>query len=395
MAAAPGTPGNWAVPVINGYKLDTDIEGIQRDYTFKELEVFFQNTGIKQRGPGIFEPQITIKGFREHGIGLISAHELLKKAGVGSANDVEMDVLLPLGMNATPTVGDICEIGIATELTYKAPGPHDQWLRNEIQFKSRGKRTPPFPLLFYRSDNAAQTATNYSTTPYDDSADASAGTTVGFLAACGITLPTGVQSTGNYTISGNVADADIATVTIASNPAIIYRFKTTPAAINDVRIGASGLASMQNLFNAIIGSVSTSGASLSYFPGTSAVDLTQVNVAINSTTGQITFTAIATGTGPNAWTLTKTSTALTATTFAGGVAGDTYNVTVSSSTSSGGSYTQLAAFNGVGATRQVLTNEIALGTVINEFIKWTVTLASGAGTQALGLMLAGGRWWTL
>lgn len=63
-----------------------------------------------------------------------------------------------------------------------------------------------------------------------------------------------------------------------------------------------------------------------------------------------------------------------------GVTGtDTYNITVKSATSSGGSFSTLATFSGVGNALGSFYSVISVGTTVNRYKKVNVALASGTG----------------
>jgi hypothetical protein len=82
--------------------------------------------------------------------------------------------------------------------------------------------------------------------------------------------------------------------------------------------------------------------------------------------------------------------------MSGGVAGDTYNVTLGSATSSGGSYTTLVTWSGIGAVVGAFYSEIAIATTINRYLRLTFTLASGAGTaQTFAGMAMFGRFFNI
>lgn len=119
--------------------------------------------------------------------------------------------------------------------------------------------------------------------------------------------------------TNNVADGN--TITIGSK---VYQFKDTPAAINDVQIGASADASFSNLVAAINGS-GTPGTE--YFEGTVA-DLNVTSSAVASHV--ITLTAITAGAEGNLIALAKSGTYITlsAATLGGGTGGLVENMTI-------------------------------------------------------------------
>src|SRR5262249_15525958 len=152
--------------------------------------------------------------------------------------------------------------------------------------------------------------------------------------------------------------------------------------------GANTAASILNLFMAMTGSqgaFNAAGVGVNYAAGTVPIPqnlLTGlVTVSAPSSTNVITLTAMATGTAANAYSLVATVNASThlsvsGATMAGGVAGDPYNVVLASATSSGGSYTTIATLNGIGNVINAYRLDVATGVTINEWLKWTITLAS-------------------
>lgn len=80
------------------------------------------------------------------------------------------------------------------------------------------------------------------------------------------------RATGTISLPGsNVADGDTLTFTYTINNALVtltYRFKTTPAVANDIKIGATPAATITNLIAAM---VSGDGSGASYFANTKPV----------------------------------------------------------------------------------------------------------------------------
>lgn len=124
---------------------------------------------------------------------------------------------------------------------------------------------------------------------------------------------TAVAATDTLTSNNtNVSDGD--TVTIQGTA---YRFKNTLAQIGDIKIGASADATLTSLAKAING---TGVAGTDMFTGTPA----DPNVSSSTVSAHaLTFTALVTGTGGNAYTLATTAVTLTpgGATFSGGVTG--------------------------------------------------------------------------
>lgn len=119
----------------------------------------------------------------------------------------------------------------------------------------------------------------------------------------------GTAATGVLTFSANLDDND--TLTIGSR---VYRFKNTPAAINDIKIGTTKAASIVNL-NATIDGSGTPGTE--YYTGT----LPHADVVITGIVADVvSFRAARTGAAGNLVTTTDSSAHLVwgATTLIGG-----------------------------------------------------------------------------
>ncbi len=119
----------------------------------------------------------------------------------------------------------------------------------------------------------------------------------------------GTAATGVLTFSANLDDND--TLTIGSR---VYRFKNTPAAINDIKIGGNKAASIVNL-NATIAGTGTPGTE--YYIGT----LPHADVVITGIVADVvSFRAARTGAAGNLVTTTDSSAHLVwgATTLIGG-----------------------------------------------------------------------------
>lgn len=120
-------------------------------------------------------------------------------------------------------------------------------------------------------------------------------------------------ATGSIINDGtNVSDNDTATINGRA-----YRFKTTPVALYDVKIGASASVSIQNLVLAI----NNAGGSGNYFPGiVASLYVTAAYSGISNPTANL--TAITPGTAANAYTLAKSAAHLSVSgaTLSGGTA---------------------------------------------------------------------------
>ena len=142
------------------------------------------------------------------------------------------------------------------------------------------------------------------------------------VAAVGTITSSGACAPGDYAVGTLTSDAtapsDGETVTVGATGGtqIIYRYKTTPIAINDVAIGASAAIALANLKKAINGTGLGDGTD--YFAGTvPSPDI--IASTLTTTTILVAFRVI--GTGGNAYTTTETSAHLSwgGGTLAGGV----------------------------------------------------------------------------
>jgi len=139
------------------------------------------------------------------------------------------------------------------------------------------------------------------------------GSFLDILDACLVNGYGGGFATGSITSDGvNVSDGD--TVTIGSRT---YTFRTTRAAINDVLIGASAAASLQNL----AGTINAYNLTTAYFAGTAGhADVWAPTISATV----VTLQARVAGTAGNSLVLTRSSTHLTVSgsgTLTGGASG--------------------------------------------------------------------------
>lgn len=390
------TPGNFARVLVSGYEVTGDSQQIGYSHIYTDNKSMAQNVGVEGHAPGAFDPTFNYNGYARRGNGAITAHNLLFPTGLGGTNDTEYLISAVLGNNAAPTVGDVGVLFDGKLLNYQRQNPIAGLMTFQGAFKSYGKRMPPFPVMLY-DNSAIKTATNFSTTPYDDGAETASGTTLGGVAVLQVYNPTGTAATGSISLSGIPSDGDSFTLVIGG-VTYTYTFKTSPSAAGHVLIGASASTAILNLYYAMVGSQIGLSAG-AYFAGTVSIPQFLISALVFVSTptvaNVINLRAAVTGTAANAYSLSKSGVNLvvSAATMSGGVAGDTYNVTWASATTSGGAYTTYATMNGVGATWQAIRTEIAVGTAINEWHKLTFTLASGAGTsQVFAAMAMFGRW---
>lgn len=137
-------------------------------------------------------------------------------------------------------------------------------------------------------------------------ADDSAHREAGYILLSRIT--NGVAATGSLAFTANPSDAD--TVTIAN---VTYRFKSTMAAANDVKIGANLAATLTSLVKTVNG---TGTAGTDNYTGTK--DLAAILTAsVSSST--VTLTANEAGIVGNYYSLASSDANAVATAFAGGV----------------------------------------------------------------------------
>lgn len=383
--------GNFGRIIVNGYDITSDAQNLTHNHKHAANNGMPYNIGIKQAAPGIFDPSLSLdNGFRRHGQGAINAHNLFSPSSADNTTDIEFAIAELLGEDRTPAAGDIAMAFIGSLASYKPKNPRNGALGFDAKFEPRGQRVPPVLQILYM-DTAIKTATNFNTTPIDDGAE-SVDTLLGGFYMLQVLSPTGVAATGVLSASGQPSDADSFTLVINSIT-YTYTFKTAITAAGHVLIGGSLTATLQNLWAAMVGTIADSGTK--YYAGTTPIDTAQCYVGLPTTTS-ITITAWVTGTAANAWTLARSGAnlAVSAANFAGGVAGDTYDVAFQAATSSGGSYGSLATLSGVGATRRAYYGEIDAGTTISRYLRNNILKASGAGTTQTwsGVMLFG-RWY--
>ncbi len=375
------TPGNFAKSYINGYDLTQDSTQLGFTSAFGDNRTMAQNTGIEQHAPGVYMPSLSYNGYKRYGQGAITAHNLLYPSGIGGSNDTEFIQTHLLGNNAAPAIGDGAVMMVSTLLDFKGPKNYTGQLEFSSQFRGRGVRMPLGVLI---QDSAV--ANTVTSAVYDDGAE-SVDTVLGAAAILQIYTPTGIAATGTITFGGLPSDAD--TVEVNS---VVYTFKNTLAAANQVKIGATAAATAQNLFSALTGGL---GVGTAYYTGTTPVASTII-VSLPSASNVITLTAAATGTAANAYTLLETATNVTvsgAGTLAGGVAGDTAVIKIQHATASGGSYTDLITFTANGTSRTAEYGSVAIGTTIQRYLKVVATLS--AGNHVLGFNVCFGRWFNL
>ena len=141
---------------------------------------------------------------------------------------------------------------------------------------------------------------------------------------------TGANATGTLLFNANPADGD--TVTINCGSSQVYRFKTTIALMNDVKLDTTLALTLGHFVTALdqTGVAGTTSAA-DYYTGTAGL----VNAAgVITSSGLVTITALAVGTAANAYTLAVSNASATtgvtksAATLLGGVAASVATDTV-------------------------------------------------------------------
>src|SRR5690349_9511116 len=164
------TRGEWERTLVNGQELTGDLQGSTYKHSHLAIPVPGENIGYLPYSPGRQDLDLGLtNGYRRRGQGAQTAHNLLSPSGVGNVNDTEFLFCVPRGSNAAPAVGDVGYMGSFTRLPYTKKDALEQVQRFDSSFKARGKLSPPFPVLIY-DGTGLKTATNFSSTPYDDGA---------------------------------------------------------------------------------------------------------------------------------------------------------------------------------------------------------------------------------
>lgn len=384
-----GTQGNYARPVVNGIEFDQQGNEVNYAPAYKDVPVPFQNIGIKQHTSGYQQSKLTLSGFKRTGNQMYTAHSLLSPSGSGNTNDTKFVVDVPLGMNATPAVGDYVAWGTWTLGEYTRGRQVGDKQTFNAPFSQRGERHPLYGRLLYFGSFSASSLVG---TPVQVS---SAALALGGVAHLHVLTPTGTAATGSLGASGLPSDGDNFVVTIGGM-AYTYTFKTLPSAAGHVLIGGTAAACMANLYYAMIGSP-VGLITASYYTGTTPIpqDLSTALVIASYTVGgtSITLTAVNTGIAANSYTLVKSGTNLTVSgaTMSGGVAGETITVTIQTATTSGGSYTTNGTFTLGNAARAGERIEIAIGTTLNMWARVNITKSGSANT--IGLLVSYSPFW--
>lgn len=171
----------------------------------------------------------------------------------------------------------------------------------------------------------------------------------------------GSAAVGKLAFAANPADGD--TVTISS---VVYRFKTTPAQANDIKLGSAVADTIASLEKTINGE---GEEGVDYFAGTTT-PLTLVTASTSGST--ITLTAQENGIEGNSIALASSDANVTVTAFAGGVNEVAYNPTFAhafTQSTEGDSYAQVG---GEGVFAGILVNPKMYANYLN--LKPTLTL---------------------
>lgn len=368
----------------NGYDLTNDTQDVDIQHLFGSTGPTPQNVGIEEYGVGLFDPRFNLAGLRKSGQGVLTAYNLFtnqQSGGLGLNYATEHVVSVMIGNGQYPgAVGDPAYMFDGSVFDFPDNPALADLFKFNVPMMPRGKRGLGGKVLgaWGNSPNEAAPATGTLTGGIlDRGSHAASGTSKGGVLHLQVLQPSGAQAAGTVTLTTNPSDGDTCSVNGTT-----YRFKTTIAQANDVALGATSAATALNFFQALIGSVTGAGTggSAAYYTGTTPVPPGTITVSKPSS-NVVNFTAVAYGTAGNAYTLAKTGANITVSgaTFSGGAAGDSYTVTVASSTTSGGAYTTFLTFTStlqaLGAERQ----EIAVGTLINRYVK--VTASTGGSTN--------------
>lgn len=363
------TEGNFGRVFYNGYEGTGDSTDIAYTHEYISNPTMPQNVGVAQFAPGPFKPALQVAGYRRGPQNLLSLHNTLSPPATISTDPPYVFTAL-LGNDASPVAGDMAIMMYGTLLDYSTQNKVEGVQGFSASMMARGLRAPLGNLMV---DSQGVSGTIVST-PFDRGASASLGTSLGGVAHLHIYSPSGVAASGSVSLTGVPADADTHVIN-----GVTYTYKTVPIAINQIKIGATAYATALNLYAALVGSKTQSG--VGYFAGTTVIAST-IRVAPPTAAAVIALTYTLTGVAGNAITLTKAGAnlAVSGATLTGGVAGDTYTIIVASATTSGGAYTTLATFAANGTIATGERQEIAIGVLINEFIKVTATASGSTST---------------
>lgn len=381
------THGNYARIFVKGVEFDSQGNEVNWQPSYKGNPLLSQNIGVRQDAPGYQTNNLDLTGYKRTGFGEFNAHALLSQSGVGSIADIEFISTVALGYKVFTVPGDYAVMFAGTLDKYERKTSKDGYQTFAASFRSRARRTPVLGTLLHIGD-----ITVASTTTVGISVGVG---TNGAVAQLQVYKATGTKATGTLSASGIPSNLDNFVVTIGG-VVYTYTFKTAIAAVGDVLIGASAIASMRNLYYAMVGSP-PGLTTASYFPGTVPIPQ-MINDALVFITNPdnsavITLTAKNNGAAANAYTLVKTGTNLVVSgaTMAGGAAGETVTVLVQTATTQGGSYTTVATFVLDGTVQDAERIEIVSSTVLSQWARISVT--KSAALQTIGLNVAYGPFW--
>jgi len=360
-----------------------------------KIPVMNQNVGYDAFGVGAHDQSAALAIYRSAPSPYAATgHNLFAQPMIqtlGGADDLAYIMSILYGYNASPQAGDMVGMLAGSNMNYD-PQPINQTdlFKANVALAARGLRGGVGRLIHIQEPGLL-TGTITSAF-YDRGAAAASGTTKGCFAQLQCTSPSGVQATNTLTVNVNPADGDTATIGDGVTT-LVYRYKTVIIAANDILIGGTTAATALNTYYAMIGSQASGVKGVSYFAGTARLPATMT--VAKPAANILTLTAVLYGTGPNAYTLARTGTGLVVggATFTGGLAGDSYVVTLQSATTSGGAYTAFLTFvstlQQIGAERLEILPSV--GTTVNRFIKAIAT--TGGTTNKPGFNIALKMYW--
>lgn len=378
------TKGDWGRVLVNGTDLYQKTTSAPFNHKLAKIATQPDNVGIAQFVPGMFDPTLSVAGYRGPANPFAGdAHNILglNGAGVGGTADLEYIISVLYGNNAIPAAGDVAGLLDATLTNYDTQQvtPNDVF-KYQATFAPRGKRPGLGHALIVQEATAVGTITS---AVFDRGAAAASGTTKGAIAHLHCITPAGVQASGTITFTAIPADADSVTIGDGTT-SVTYTFKTAITAANHVLIGATQAATALNLYRAMIGSQLYKGTS--YYAGTAKLPATMT--VAKPAAAIVTITALLYGTAGNAYTLASAGGAnkptVSGATLAGGLAGDSYVVTIQSATSAGGAYTAFMTFVSTlsqpgGERLEIVPSAL---TTINRYLKVVATTAGSTSKPA-------------
>lgn len=371
------THGNWARIFTNGWEITPDATQLTITHAYADQKVLPQNVGVEGHAPGLYAPALTFGGYKRMAQGAITAHQLF-------ATNADPDFIhtIALGNGKPPQAGDPAWLFTGSLSSFKGTRAVGEIQTLNAEFRARGALGGLGAILLDSLAKGTVTGAAY------DQGAAGATLTTGLIAHAQISQPTGTPASNSITVTAIPADGNALTLVIGgvSYP---YTFRTTPTASGQIKIGATASACAINLFRALVGGSNDAGE---YIAGTVALPTAVVTLSTPNASNVLTLTAVDSGIGANAWTATRTGTAITlgGATFAGGIDGDTATITVQSAASAGGPWTTCATFSTNGRTRLAERQIVSAGTVIGRYLRAVATLSGATDTLGLNVAVARG-----